>query len=187
MSSRAASATIGSKRSHASINNAQPPSLSLTDLSSVTPPDSPTSTPPPAPPPYLRSASSLRLIRSHIPYLYDFFYELSLDWPFYTMAWGLPLPSTSHAFNALSPADRRQYGMQRLYYAQSTDASYDPYWDRFVGNPHTLVQAEMPLPLQPCVADMQSAATGKPAILDDVYHTHTITRHWRCSQHARPL
>ena len=169
MSSRSASSTIGIKRSHASASHPSAvSSLSLTDLASDSPPDSPSGRSPPAPPPFTRSPSSLRLIRSHIPHLYDFFYELSMDWPFYTMCWGLPLPPSSDSFNALSPADRRHYSMQRLYYAQSTDASYDPYWNRFVGNPHTLVEAEMPLPSRPCIADMLSAATGEAAILEDV-------------------
>ena len=99
-----------------------------------------------------------------------------MDWPFYTMCWGPPLPPTSLSFAALSSYDRQHYGMQRLYYAQSTDAMYDPYWNKFIGLPHTLVQAEMPLPSHPCIADMQAAATGDPAVLEDVFCSY-VTDH----------
>ena len=174
--------TIGTKRSHAALTSsaksltkpADASSVSLSGLTPLSPPSSPTS--PLSGPPFVRSASSLRLIRSRIPYLYDFFYEFSMDWPFYTMCWGLPLPPTSVAFTALSASDRRHYMMQRLYYAQATDASYDPYWGRFVGHPHVLVQAEMPLPSVACVADMTSAASGDPVVLEDVYCSY-VTDH----------
>ena len=161
-----AAAASGTKRSHAAISTSFP-SLSLSSLAQLsTPPESPSS---PAPAAFARSDSAQRLVQSHIPYLYDFFYELSMDWPFYAMAWALPLPASSASFAALSASDRQHYSMQRLYYAQSTDATFDPYSRRFVGNPHLLVQAEMPLPCQACVPDMIAASSQLPSVLEDVF------------------
>ena len=172
-------AAAGSKRSHSAISTSgllstvssrsASTSLSLSSLGALSPPPSPPSpSATTAAEGYTRSGQSLRAVQSSIPYLYDLWYELSLDWPLYSMAWGRPLSSSSPSFQSLSASDRESYMMQRLYYAQSTDATFDPYSGRFVGSPHLLVQAEMPLPLRPCLPDMRAAASGQPRILEDV-------------------
>ena len=94
------------------------------------------------------------------------------------MCWSHELPSSTQSYANLTKSDQRRYRMHRLYYAQSTDASYDPYYGRFVGHPHTLIQAEMPLPQQPNTADMEGAATGDPGTLEDVYCSY-VTDHRR--------
>ena len=161
------------KRPHSAISASKSPApLTTLSLSSLAQPDSPTSSPasPPSPPsPYTRPAHLQQLADSHIPYLYDFYYVLPLEWPLYTMCWSHELPDSTLSYRNLTKGDQRRYRMHRLYYAQSTDASYDPYYGRFVGHPHTLIQAEMPLPQQPNTADMEGAAGGEEGVLEDVY------------------
>ena len=112
--SRSAASTAGTKRSHASLSTSKgqqdEPSLSLTGLAPLSPPSSPHPPSPPTLPPFTRSASSLRLIRSHLPYLYDFFYEFSMDWPFYCMCWGVPPPL--HLPDLLRPLRLRQAALR---------------------------------------------------------------------------
>ena len=179
MATRAASAVSGTtsshavKRPHSAIDTAHPPAaLSTLSLSSLAQPDSPTSTPasPPSPPsPFTRPPHLQQLVDSHIPYLYDFYYVLPLEWPLYTMCWSHELPDTTLSYRNLTKGDQKRYRMHRLYYAQSTDASYDPYYGRFIGHPHTLIQAEMPLPQRPNTADMEDAAGGGEGVLEDVF------------------
>lgn len=161
------------KRPHSAIHTSNLPTpLSTLSLSSLAQPDSPTSSPtsPPSPPsPFTRPPHLQQQVDSHIPYLYDFYYALPLEWPLYTMCWSHELPTSTQSYRNLTSSDQRRYRMHRLYYAQSTDASYDPYYGRFVGHPHTLIQAEMPLPQQPNTADMEGAAGGEEGVLEDVY------------------
>ena len=180
MATRTASAASGAtsnhhtvKRPHSAINTSnQPDPLSTPSLSSLAQPDSPASGPasPPSPPsPFTRPPHLQQLADSHIPYLYDFYYTLPLEWPLYTMCWSHQLPDTTESYRNLTKSDQRRYRMHRLYYAQSTDASFDPYYGRFVGHPHTLIQAEMPLPQKANTADMEGAAGGGEGVLEDVF------------------
>ena len=169
------SANHAAKRPHSAINtafNPSPASLSTLSLFSLAQPDSPPSAPTsPSSPlsPFSRPARAQKSIDSHIPYLYDYYYSLGLEWPLYTMCWAHELPATTQSYRSLTKSDQRRYRMHRLYYAQSTDASYDPYYARFVGHPHTLIQAEMPLPQLPNTADMEGAAGGGEGVLEDVF------------------
>ena len=187
MATRAAGAVAGTtanhhstKRPHSAISTSAPaaPHSSLS-LSALAQPDSEPSSPssPLSPPsPFARPPDVQQLIDSHIPYLYDFYYALPLEWPLYTMCWSHELPDSTLSYRNLTKSDQRNYRMHRLYYAQSTDASFDPYYQRFVGHPHTLIQAEMPLPRTHCMADMESAVGGDSAMLEDVYCSY-VTDH----------
>ena len=66
--------------------------------------------------------------------------------------------------------DTDAYVMQTLYYAQSTDAQWDHVSRRYLGAPHTLVKAQVPIPRQVRTMNMQRAHDlGTARATDEVY------------------
>jgi hypothetical protein len=125
----------------------------------------------PADEPFLRSSGADERAWRAIPYLYDFFYEFGMDWPFGSMAWGpITVPNFTQQSGRANKSndseankgERANYCMQRLYYSQNTDAAYDPAANKYTGFANLLTVAEMPLPTSIRAVNMAKPATGKP-------------------------
>lgn len=129
-----------------------------------------------------RTLKDEREIWSQIPFLYDFFYDFGLDWPFGTACFG-PIINYNTTFNNIAKKDLvtnklvynnrndntskdasdgiGDYCLQRLYYSQSTDATFHSKSMKYNGTPNVLVVADMPLPNNERQINMAAATIGK--------------------------